>query len=295
PLEVTPHYVGKVGVLGELWLVWSKGNNSFAGLSRRMAKDFCDRLDKVRPTFDRTARGLGFSLPGKNEVKAMFDSLARKIQLLPHDHECSEYHAQAATIFGGALTFIGRMRACTSDVGGSDSNKKHDKFRAGFPVIDGVRITFCENSLRNIRQSNSCISLFGAAEREALRANFPDFQWNFAKQDNGFWALGLIGSDGELVLPKSEQRQLLVLRLNFSLASYGGGPFRLKIHYGDKEFVYPVYQDEAILFRGIVDGRRNRVIVATESLASQPAVPVAGAGAGVKIYYAGAFSLPEFT
>jgi len=294
PLEVTPHYLGKVGQLGNLWLGWGRENISHSGLARRMTKDFCERLDRVRPALDMTARGLGFGLPEKRQVAVKFDSLAKQIQSLPHDQESSEYQAKIASIFGGSLTFTGRKRAtvCNDSAAGFI---KGVKYRGSFPTVDGVRVTFCNESLRRISQSKSCIPFFDALGRDELLTIFPDSQWLFAKQDNGFWSMDLTGSSGEIVLPPTGGNLLLVLRINLTLDPHSGRPFRLKILYGEKEFLYDVYQEEAILFRAMVDVRnenlKKKVVVATEALSHHPGTPVTGGG--VKVYYAGAFSLRD--
>lgn len=294
PLEVVPHYQGKVGELGKLWLNWGREDISYSDLARRMKKDFNERLDRVRPAFDMTARGLGFLLPEKQETKSKFDFIAKRIQGLPRDQESQDFHAQVATIFGGALTFIGRKRPKAYD---QNATRLSDgsKYITTYPTMDGVRLAFCGNYFRDISQSKSCIPFFDAQNSMNLGSIFSDSQWSFSKQDNGFWSMCLIGSFGEIVLPVTKGKLLLVLRINLLLASHGGTPFLLRILYGEKEFIYHAYQDEAILFRGIVDGKvggqKKQILVSTEGFSPYSATFYAGEA--VSIYYAGAFLLRD--
>ena len=290
PLELSPHYAGKVGELGKMWLSWGREDGTLFDLSQKMAGDFGQRLGRVRPAFDEQARGLGFSLPETDEIKAKFDFLATQILSLPSANAGPEYDLQVAKLFGGALSFVGRKHW---DAVIRENKSRKVKFLQPYPLVDGVRVAFPEDSLGGISPSKSCIPAFDCHGHRPLQDIFPPPAWALAKQENGFWALSLTSSCGEIVLPANKGLMLLMLRINL-IYGLQGEPYRLKIVYDEKEFVHPVYQDDAILFRGVVGAagpEQKRIMVVTETLGDRPH-QFYDAGL-VKIYYAGAFPLQD--
>ncbi|MBI5251202.1 MAG: class I SAM-dependent methyltransferase, partial [Desulfomonile tiedjei] len=290
PLEIIPHYGGKVGEVGKQWLEWGRERRSATDLSQQMQVDFNHRLNRVRPSFDRIAKGLGFNLPDEKELSDLFTSLARDIIALPADHEGREYQVQAAQVFGGVLTFVGRKRGSEAAIASGGSGPA--KYLARYPVESGVRIAFPNDSAKLLRQERSCLPLLETESASAVQAIFPPPAWTFTKQENGFHALTLRQRSGEIILPKVGKPLLLVLRINFVLPPPPANPYCLKIVHAAKEFSYPVFQEEAILFREIIgdvgDGQLVRVSIEGLQEFSEPSPDGL-----VKVYYAGAFPLRD--
>jgi len=325
PLEIQTYYKKQMGELGNLWLTWGKAPlsssglshkiagylrrllkgkigepgslcfkkgaspTSSSGLSHKIADDLRARLNKIRPALDMTALGLGFRLPDDKEIKALSNRIAEKIQALPNDSESKEYSCQVASLFGGVLKFIGQKQLCPTTPH-KDQKIVRNKYLAEYPVEAGVRMALPDTVRSVLNQSISCIPKLEGSNKTELRRIFPETDWSLELQDNGFFALSLINTIGEIILPIAEEI-LFVLRINFMLPKENKAPYCFRLSNSSKEFTWQVFQEEAILYREILEGsiKQNNVVQAkVEVLGDLPEPNGVGL---VKIYYAGAFPL----
>lgn len=291
PLEIAPSYKGKIGELGLCWLKWGNESPSPYVLSQRISDDFRKRLSKLRPALDWVALGLGFSLPDENEIENLSGCIAKSIMALPSDSDSQEYHLQAACLFGGVLKFVGQKRRGATCHGTERINR--NKYLAQYPVEFGIKMTFPETVRSVLNQSKSCIPRLDSSNEAELRDIFPENDWSFELQNNGFFALTLINEIGEINLPTAGEI-LFVLRINFLLPGVNEKtPYCFRLSNHSKEFYWQVFQEEAILYRETLGGniqQKNTVWAKIEALENFPKPICNGV---VKIYYAGVFPLRD--
>ncbi|RZB38073.1 MAG: hypothetical protein SRB2_00419 [Desulfobacteraceae bacterium Eth-SRB2] len=276
--------------MGKLEQDWIKAQKtSEQKLSRIIADSLIIRGKKAFKVMSEKDRGLGFKVPGNEEIEALAQKVAGLIKELPESERSLEYRIGLSNIFGAPVrsilkkkTFIGEEKW--------PNKEEHGSFNRKSVLHNGVYYCFAEDLSKILIDSSSLLPSIENDDPVTIAEAFTTEDWSYQKHSNSLRALALNSRKGEIRISTKGLNILVLLRLYVAESTSGG--YNVCIyHRGKRLFSYDVWQSDSILFAEVieVDGRKDLTLHVEKTPLVNPATQ-SDAGV-VLVNYAAAFGI----
>jgi SAM-dependent methyltransferase len=209
--------------------------------ARNLLADLEAGCREAEKWYSAADRGMGYALPGREEMEALAAGLGPELAGLPEDPTCPEYRYRISRLFGAPVRLVARKRGAVESpaprAGNLEAIPRHEGIYEAYPA-----------AMRDLLAQPSRLPDLQQCGEAASRPWFPTEHWNFTRGENQIVSLTNRTTRPVVNLPRvSDEEALTVLRIYCAVTP--GSYFRLAIRCGREElFAHGAYIPETVLF-----------------------------------------------
>lgn len=252
---------------------------------RFLAEDIARGCREAEAYYGEAERGLGFALPGPEEIRAVAERCGEALAALPDNPAAPEYRYGISRLFGAPVRLVARKGGTAS---GDGPAAKAARFRCAARE-DGIHHAYPEHVGRLLARKSFWPEVQSATDDE-LRAWFPSEHWERVRSGAGIVSLVNRTERPVLKTPAAGADVLVLLRI--LCTSEPGGFAELTVAGGGRQlFAHGIYKPETVLVNAVLQsGRQPERLEFNLRLlpGNQP-----GRTARIAVSYAGLFALDD--
>jgi ubiquinone/menaquinone biosynthesis C-methylase UbiE len=238
--------------MGKLEHDWIKAQKtSKQELSCVIADSLIIKGKRALKVMSEKDRGLGFKVPGNEEIDALAQKVARLIKELPESEGSLEYRIGLSNIFGAPVRSILKKKTFSGEEQWPKKDE-HGSFNRKSLLHNGVYYCFAEDLSKILIDSSSLLPSIENDDPDSIAEAFPTEDWSYQKHSNSVRALALNSRKGEIRISTKGLNILVLLRLYVAESTSGG--YNVCIYHREKRiFSYDVWQSDSILFAEVIE------------------------------------------
>jgi ubiquinone/menaquinone biosynthesis C-methylase UbiE len=207
-----------MGSLENSWL--QRADVGIPALADIIRRDLEHAVRSAAPALDTVSMGLGYGLPGTDDIEVLAKDIGDRIAHLPPKSDAILFRATLSEIFGAGVRVIAGKP-------GTWARRSSPDFKREYECRDGVYITFDDEIRELLLADDFPLPDIQTSSSEDLMRFYNPSDWDLIRSDGSGTRLTLAHQPGRVNLPSSEDPRLLIAKL--SLSSLENGPCRLSI------------------------------------------------------------------
>jgi len=211
---------------------------------RWLTGEMTRRIAEAAGAMDAVDRGMGFEVPGDDEIKSLCAQTVDALMALPSDRSSPDFQMGVADIFGAQVSLVVRKRG--ERIAAPNARLTHK-----YPLQDDVVCAFPPRVARLLDASSALLPDIQTSPVEALVAVFHAAEWNLNIAPDGLRSLSPACPEPSFIVPIAATGSLLILVRLY--AAVDARPFRLSICDGEGELAgFDAYAAESVLLSPVV-------------------------------------------
>ena len=219
--------------------ILDRRNMGAVGLAGWLTSRLTELIEQARTTFSEIDRGLGFSLPSKQEIRTVCERAASTVSRLPSNESSWEFRKGISQLFGAPLKMTARKK-------GLRRTPARGRINGDFPQIDGVTIAFPPAVARLLDPKDALLPDLQTASEAVLERLFPPSDWIVGVSGNNVRELRARLTQPRILVPVPKPGSLVVLIRMYVI--FSGRPYKVTVCNDNRELSsFGVFQTESIL------------------------------------------------
>lgn len=252
-LKLTPEDC--MGDLEKFWLdSRSKGPDLLSGI---IESTLMDRRAEAMKHFDEVAEGMQLHLPSPGQLQPFAKRVAQALCSLSPDSDQEGFRTALSEIFGAAVQIIAEKPNRQLD-------RPSQTLKSGFAKKDDVVYAFDDRISRILLYDRSLLPDIQVASETEIANFFPADHWQYtapsAEEGRPIATLGLISQPGQIKIPGSGHKQLLVLRYYSVVPEHCD--VRIRIQHLDRPlYLERIWQSDSLLCVALLPSTRDIIVL----------------------------------
>ena len=251
--------------------------------TRWLVGEMTRRVESARAAMSEADRGMGLSLPTRDQIEKLCASSVEALAALPPDPDSPDFHIGLADVFGASLRMAVRKRGTRRNIAAGSLARE-------YPLRDEVVHAFPPRISRLLDPRSALLPDLQSSPVAAVAEVFPPSDWTMSVSADSLRSLAPAGARSSFRVPAPAVGSLLILVRLYVVANRR--PFRVMLFSGEEEVAgFDAYRTDSLLLTPIVacpaGAARLELSIRTRGLDA----PADDGARVLNISYAGAFAI----